>query len=205
MLFSVSQKPYFSVEGIANSHFLHSWFTSFSYCKAQFRYKEKASDKEPLRKLKPSAEIDIGLAQNSIQYVEPRAGFQGIFPHVADALRDREGLSLWCDSKSDDDQPDQYTPVDPSALQAMVILAVMANMNLDDPTCDETGELVPFFEQLKRNPNWKNGLHAYGAVLMGIQEDMVSIPSYKSGMPLSENTFLLIAFEFYFSAGCPFH
>ena len=129
---------------------------------AQFLYVEKGT-KYPLRKEYPSGEVDFGIAKNSVDMANKCSSFEEVFPHVAESLMKREGVSLSDDVEENDN----------SGLQAMVMMTVMASMNLDDARVDESRELVPFLDHLKIDPDWAHALQAFGAVLLGIQDHKV--------------------------------
>ena len=151
------------------------------HCKsAQFQYAETTEeidqdDAEPIRKTYEvdTGKLDMLLAKHAATYANRSQGFAKVFPKIFKTLQERDNITIT--GPSTKQHPEGDAAADNSGIQAMVIMTIMANMNLEDMTATAAQELVPFFEELKKDANWAHGLHAFGTVLLGIQDHKVSI------------------------------
>ena len=113
------------------------------------------------------------LAQHAVTYAKCSQGFAKVFPKIYKMLKERDNITITGPQTKKHAGGD--ASADNSGTQAMVIMTVMACMNLEDMKATPTQELVPFFEELKKDESWAHGLHAFGTVLLGIQDHKVSI------------------------------
>ena len=117
--------------------------------------------------------LDMILAQNAAAHANCSQGFAKVFPKIFKTLQEREKITIR--GPTVQQRAEGGVVADNSGIQAMVLMTVMACMNLDDMTATPAQELVPFFEELKKDENWTHGLHAFATVLLGIQDNKVSI------------------------------
>jgi hypothetical protein len=144
----------------------HCFVYSLAVCMMDAVEKEFLTDAQ--REASVNAEIDKGAMEHVMAEVwkpkSERFSLSAVFPQDFERMSNREtAFDKTLGAKEDG-----------AGIQAMLLMVTQCGYNISDVKGKETSELIPFWNELKADPQWNAGANAFGALLVGTQNDRVS-------------------------------